>query len=165
MNLDPFKQEPSLEPKYLRFHSTKSIGIMSDVILIGCDHRYSLWRNQGHSMKNEDIESLISELIESANGAIEPSEEQFRELLSSDLEGPLHFVNFLAFKEAAEYPSDYASADDPISGIEAVIRLLLLASPINVYVIIFEEWEVFCLQNPYAPGMFDEDSVLALDLA
>ena len=70
-------------------------------------------------MKNEDIESLISELIESANGAIEPSEEQFRELLSSDLEGPLHFVNFLAFKEAAEYPSDYASADDPISGIEA----------------------------------------------
>ena len=70
-------------------------------------------------MKNEDIESLISELLESANGAIEPSKEQFRHLLTCNLDGPLHFINFLAFKEAAEYPAEYELADDQISGIDA----------------------------------------------
>ncbi len=70
-------------------------------------------------MNTEEIESLVSELMEIASGAIEPTEEQFRNLLTANLEGPLHFVNFLAFKEAAEYPPEHEFANDQISGVAA----------------------------------------------
>lgn len=38
----------------------------------------------------------------------EPTEEQIKELLSGEQEGPFHFVNLLKFKEFASYPSDHA---------------------------------------------------------
>ena len=70
-------------------------------------------------MDIEDIESIVAELMETASGATEPSEEQLRTLLSSNLEGPLHFVNFLAFKEAADYPAGHELADAHLTGMEA----------------------------------------------
>ncbi len=52
-------------------------------------------------------------------GATDPSAEQLRDLLSGDLNGPFHFVNLLAFKEVASYPSEHELASHGLSGDEA----------------------------------------------
>ncbi|MEP1471827.1 MAG: DUF1330 domain-containing protein [Halieaceae bacterium] len=70
-------------------------------------------------MNKEEIESATRELMELAHGGIEPSREQVENLLSGDLEGPFHFVNLLAFKQAAAYPSDHELASEQLSGSDA----------------------------------------------
>lgn len=53
------------------------------------------------------------------HASTDPSIEQLRGLLSGNLEGPFHFVNLLAFKEIAKYPSDHELATQKLSGVEA----------------------------------------------
>jgi uncharacterized protein (DUF1330 family) len=54
-----------------------------------------------------------------AEGSIEPTEEQLQALLGGDMEGPLHFVNLLRFREIALYPPDHPLAGDQLSGADA----------------------------------------------
>jgi uncharacterized protein (DUF1330 family) len=66
------------------------------------------------------VEALIAELGEHGLDKLNPSESQLRELLASDLGGPLQFVNFLAFNERAQYAEDHD--ETPVSGEEAYNR-------------------------------------------
>lgn len=66
-----------------------------------------------------ETEALISKLIELSHGTIDPTAEQIRNLLSGDIEGPFHFVNLLAFKAVADYPSDHELANTELSGADA----------------------------------------------
>ena len=70
-------------------------------------------------MNNEEKESVILQLVALSKGETDPSEEQIRNLLSGELEGPFHFVNLLAFKEVADYPPDHELGDHHLSGVEA----------------------------------------------
>ena len=49
----------------------------------------------------------------------DPSAEQLQALSEIDKEGPFHFVNLLAFKKEAEYPTDHALANSQLSGADA----------------------------------------------
>ncbi|AMO69087.1 hypothetical protein DOK_07214 [gamma proteobacterium BDW918] len=51
--------------------------------------------------------------------SIEPSAEQLKALQAIDPEGPFHFVNFLAFKDEAEYPAEHKLAKAKLSGSDA----------------------------------------------
>ena len=67
----------------------------------------------------QEIESIPEALREHVDSPGNPNAEQFRRLLSANLEGPLHFVNLLAFKEMAEYPTDHPLANEQLSGAQA----------------------------------------------
>jgi uncharacterized protein (DUF1330 family) len=54
-----------------------------------------------------------------AFGGLNPEKEQLRRLIEGGLAGPLQFVNLLAYRETAEYPSDHERAGDGLSGGEA----------------------------------------------
>ena len=49
-------------------------------------------------MNQQEKEVAIQQILDLSDGDTDPSEEQLRNLLSGDLEGPFHFVNLLAFK-------------------------------------------------------------------
>jgi uncharacterized protein (DUF1330 family) len=51
--------------------------------------------------------------------SIEPSAEQLLALQAIDPQGPFHFVNFLAFKEQAEYPTEHKLASAKLNGGDA----------------------------------------------
>ena len=70
----------------------------------------------------EDTESLIRELGAHGAGGINPDEAQLRTLLQSDPEGPLQFVNLLAYRDRAAYPEGHELADAGLSGAEAYGR-------------------------------------------
>lgn len=70
-------------------------------------------------MKDKEIESIITKVIELSHGEIDPSESQIRNLLNGNLEVPLHFFNLLAFKEFADYPADHALASHQLGGADA----------------------------------------------
>ena len=51
--------------------------------------------------------------------SIEPSAKQLQALHAINPEGPFHFVNFLAFKDHAEYPAEHKLANAALSGSDA----------------------------------------------
>ena len=63
----------------------------------------------GNSIMNETLQP----------NTIEPSAEQLQALMEINPKGPFHFVNFLAFKDQAEYPADHALASAKLSGSDA----------------------------------------------
>jgi uncharacterized protein (DUF1330 family) len=69
-----------------------------------------------------DIEALLTELVSHGHGAIGPTREQLRSLLEADRDGPLQFVNLLAYHERARYPAGHELAARGGSGAEAYAR-------------------------------------------
>jgi uncharacterized protein (DUF1330 family) len=74
------------------------------------------------SWSEEDIAALLTDLGAHGFGGINPDEEQFRALLSSDAAGPLQFVNLLSYRSQAQYPGDHELAAAGLSGAEAYGR-------------------------------------------
>ena len=70
----------------------------------------------------DDTESLVRELGAHGVGGINPDQSQLRTLLQSDREGPLQFVNLLAYRQWAAYPRGHELAEAGLSGAEAYGR-------------------------------------------
>lgn len=67
----------------------------------------------------QDINKLVNELIADSSGGINPSETQLRELLLSNPNGPLQFLNLLAFHPTAQYPANSEHTKSALTGAEA----------------------------------------------
>lgn len=78
-------------------------------------------------MNSEEIESAIKHIMAHAQGALDPSADQLRTLLSGNLEGPFHFVNLLSFRSAATYPETHNLAGHHLSGAEAYDKYGIVA--------------------------------------
>lgn len=55
-------------------------------------------------------------------GGINPTEEQLRALVAADRDGPLHFLNLLAYRERAAYPAGHELAGAGLTGEQAYHR-------------------------------------------
>lgn len=66
-----------------------------------------------------EIDAVIEELAAHGLGGLQPSAAQLRALLEADRDGPLQFVNLLAYHEKARYPADHPLASRGLSGAEA----------------------------------------------
>jgi uncharacterized protein (DUF1330 family) len=69
-----------------------------------------------------EAESVVRELAAHGSGSINPDETQLRTLLESDTEGPLQFVNLLAYRDRATYPEGHELVDAELTGAEAYGR-------------------------------------------
>jgi uncharacterized protein (DUF1330 family) len=69
-----------------------------------------------------EIDAIVKELAVHGLGGLSPSEEQLRALLEADRDGPLQFVNLLAFHERARYPAGHELAGRGGSGADAYAR-------------------------------------------
>ncbi len=67
----------------------------------------------------EDLETLVARLGEQGSGGINPDAEQLRALVDEDRDGPLQFVNLLAYHDVARYPEGHELAASGLSGAEA----------------------------------------------
>ena len=71
----------------------------------------------------EEIDHLVASLAEGHGlGGINPSEDQYRELLADEREGLVQYINLLKFKPEAEYPAGHELADTGLSGADAYMR-------------------------------------------
>jgi uncharacterized protein (DUF1330 family) len=68
---------------------------------------------------DEDAASLLGELGAHGVGGINPDEAQLLALLRSDGQGPLQFVNLLAYHRRASYPEGHELAQAGLTGAEA----------------------------------------------
>lgn len=68
------------------------------------------------------------ELGTHGTAGINPEASQLRALLEADREGPLQFVNLLAYRERAVYPEGHELAHEDLSGSEAYGRYGVIAS-------------------------------------
>jgi uncharacterized protein (DUF1330 family) len=66
-----------------------------------------------------EIEALIQELAQHGLGGLHPSKDQLRALIEADRDGPLQFVNLLAYRAKARYPEGHEMAQRDLSGAEA----------------------------------------------
>jgi uncharacterized protein (DUF1330 family) len=66
-----------------------------------------------------EIHALIAELASHGLGTLNPDESQLREMIEADRDGPLQFVNLLAYHDLARYPDDHELAGASITGAEA----------------------------------------------
>jgi uncharacterized protein (DUF1330 family) len=71
---------------------------------------------------SDDIDAVVGELGAHASGGINPDESQLRTLLSSGDDGPLQFVNLLAYRPRAVYPQQHELATAGLTGAEAYGR-------------------------------------------
>jgi uncharacterized protein (DUF1330 family) len=69
-----------------------------------------------------DVAALIGELGQHGFGGINPDEDQLRALLESGEDGPLQFVNLLAYRDTARYPEGHELARAGLTGAEAYGR-------------------------------------------
>lgn len=72
-------------------------------------------------MKRSDgeIDALIEELARHGLGGLNPGADQLRALISADRDGPLQFLNLLAYHPQARYPADHELAARGLSGEQA----------------------------------------------
>lgn len=68
------------------------------------------------------IEAVLGEIAKHGLGGVNPNLAQLRSLLEADRDGPLQFVNLLAYHERARYPAGHALAGRGGSGAEAYAR-------------------------------------------
>ncbi len=68
------------------------------------------------------MEALLIELGARGAGGINPEESQLVALVEAAHQGPLQFVNLLAFRERAIYPAGHELADAGLSGLDAYGR-------------------------------------------
>jgi uncharacterized protein (DUF1330 family) len=73
-------------------------------------------------MDTEGVDALIEELASHGLGGTNPDRDQLRALLDADRDGPLHFVNLLAFHDEARYPDGHESAALGLTGEQAYAR-------------------------------------------
>lgn len=66
-----------------------------------------------------EIEALLRELAGHGLGGLNPSEEQMRALIAEDRDGPLQFLNLLAYHAEARYPAGHEMASHRLSGAAA----------------------------------------------
>jgi len=72
------------------------------------------------SKRSEDeIEALLGELGGHGAGGLNPDTEQLRVLIAAEREGPLQFVNLLAYRDVAQYPDGHEMAGKGLSGADA----------------------------------------------
>lgn len=76
---------------------------------------------------DDQVEALVAELGVHVFGGINPDRAQLRSLLQSGHEGPLQFVNLLAYRDEALYPDGHELATAGLSGAEAYGRYGLIA--------------------------------------
>lgn len=76
---------------------------------------------------DDDITTLIAELAPHGLGGINPGEMQLRALLGGLEDGPLQFVNLLAYHAVAAYPEGHELAGAGLSGAEAYGRYGVVA--------------------------------------
>lgn len=69
-----------------------------------------------------EIDVVLSELAQHGLGGVNPTLEQLRGLIEADRDGPLQFVNLLAYHERARYPAGHELAGRGESGAEAYAR-------------------------------------------
>jgi uncharacterized protein (DUF1330 family) len=69
-----------------------------------------------------EIDAVLRELARHGLGGLSPTLEQLRSLLEADRDGPLQFVNLLAYHESARYPAGHELAGRGGSGAEAYAR-------------------------------------------
>lgn len=72
--------------------------------------------------ESDQLEHLLAELRRHGLGGLNPDEGQLRALAADAPEGPLQFVNLLAFHPVARYPAGHPLADRGISGADAYAR-------------------------------------------
>jgi uncharacterized protein (DUF1330 family) len=70
----------------------------------------------------EEVNTLLRRLSAHGLGGINPDEQQLRGLLTSGEDGPLQFVNLLAYYDEARYPDGHELAGAGLSGAEAYGR-------------------------------------------
>jgi len=73
------------------------------------------------------METLLRELGVRGAGGINPEESQLVALIESGHQGPLQFVNLLAFRERAIYPAGHELAGAGLSGANAYGRYGIVA--------------------------------------
>jgi uncharacterized protein (DUF1330 family) len=66
-----------------------------------------------------EIAALVDELARHGLGGINPDAEQLRALVAADRDGPLQFLNLLAYHEVARYPLGHELAGKGLSGADA----------------------------------------------
>ena len=75
----------------------------------------------------DGMETLLRELGARGAGGINPEESQLVALIESGHQGPLQFVNLLAFRERAIYPAGHELAGAELSGADAYGRYGVVA--------------------------------------
>ena len=66
-----------------------------------------------------DIDALMGRLEAHGLGGCNPDARQLRELIRADRQGPLQFVNLLAYHERAQYPDGHELASQGMTGAAA----------------------------------------------
>jgi uncharacterized protein (DUF1330 family) len=66
-----------------------------------------------------EIDALIETLASHGGGGLNPDADQLRALATADHEGPLQFVNLLAYHDEARYPDGHELAARGLSGADA----------------------------------------------
>ncbi len=71
---------------------------------------------------DDEVTAVVAELASHGLGGINPDEMQLRALLGEVPDGPLQFVNLLAYHAVAAYPEGHELAGAGLSGAEAYGR-------------------------------------------
>ena len=66
-----------------------------------------------------EIDAIVRELESHGLGGLNPDRHQLRALIARDRDGPLQFVNLLAYHDVARYPSGHELAGSGLTGAEA----------------------------------------------
>ncbi len=66
-----------------------------------------------------EIEAVIAELVAVGLGGLNPTAAQLRALMAADRDGPLQFLNLLAYHPQARYPAGHEMAARGLSGEQA----------------------------------------------
>jgi uncharacterized protein (DUF1330 family) len=69
-----------------------------------------------------EVDALIDEAARHGLGGLNPDREQLRELVAAGRDGPLQFVNLLAYHPEARYPTGHELAGTGSTGAEAYQR-------------------------------------------
>jgi uncharacterized protein (DUF1330 family) len=67
----------------------------------------------------DEIDALLRELAQHAGGGLSPTPEALRALIEADRDGPLHFLNLLAYRDVARYPAGHEMAARKLTGAQA----------------------------------------------
>jgi uncharacterized protein (DUF1330 family) len=66
-----------------------------------------------------ELDALLADLGRHGLGGLNPDAEQLRELVATDREGPLQFLNLLGYHQVARYPEGHELDGSGLSGAEA----------------------------------------------
>lgn len=75
----------------------------------------------------EEIDAVLADLAHHGLGGLNPDREQLHALIAADRDGPLQFVNLLAYHEVAQYPAGHALAGRGSSGVDAYAQYGVVA--------------------------------------